>query len=136
MSAGKITFTRAGRPVTLEVDDTNQVSDGYHTFGEVYEHRVALFALVCGLTSRRTWRSRMHEDGSMFDGMFIVGLEADTGTVTYHVEAEHWDLFDHSETLERAPQWDGHTSDDALVRLVEHLGLVFARRDHAEGIDS
>lgn len=29
--------------------DTNQISDGYHTFGELYEHRIALFRALCSM---------------------------------------------------------------------------------------
>lgn len=132
MSTGKISFSRGGRQGVMEVDDTNDVSDGYHRIGELYEHRTALFALVVALSSRKSWRSRVHEDGTMFDGMFIVGWETENGPCTYHVDLEHWDLFDYCTTLDAAPPFDGHTSQDVLERLVMHLGTVFALRDNFE----
>jgi hypothetical protein len=27
--------------------DTNRISDGYHTFGELYDHRIQLFIALC-----------------------------------------------------------------------------------------
>ena len=56
------------------------VSDGYHTFKELYSHRVKLFvALLNTLESlhyrinypSKCWKSKLHADGTMFDGWFI-----------------------------------------------------------------
>lgn len=62
----------------------SKVSDGYHTFRELYEHRMTLFqALVNEMAStnsrsqyeipdyRNVWKSRQHSDGTMFGNMFI-----------------------------------------------------------------
>ena len=144
MSKGKITFRKPPfggmtrndldldtgvSTVTVEVVDTNEVSDGYHSYGELYDHRTVLFALVTAMTSRRTWRSRQHEDGSMFEGMFIVGWEAEDGEVTYHVEDRYWHVFGHCQTLERAPHFDGYTAADILKRLIEHLAWIGQVKD-------
>lgn len=108
--------------------------DGYHTFDELYEHRFALFEALTksflawgnSIGGRRVeperdwsvWRSRLHNDGSMYDGWFIVGVGKEPDEqITYHIPDRLWDSFDHCETLERAPEWDGHTPDDVLKRL-------------------
>ena len=95
-------------------------SDGYHTFNELYEHRMMLFVCFCNLHPM-SWKSKLHHDGTMFEGdWFIAG--ADLGgpgnMITYHLNGKYWDLMK-VRHLVRAPEWDGHTSNDVLVRL-EH----------------
>lgn len=91
-------------------------SDGYHTFDELYRHRAVLFAALCAAHPDKAWKSRLHNSGDMYDGMFIAGIETPKGQATYHIEEEHWKLFKCRE-LERAPEWDGHTPEQALERL-------------------
>lgn len=58
-----------------------------------------------------------HHDGTMYDGMFIVGIDTPAGPATYHYDVEpYWDMFP-CEVLDRAPEWDGHTPDDAIERI-------------------
>jgi len=90
--------------------------DGYHTFTELYEHRIALFAAVCNRARSLSWKSRFHEDETMFLGMFIAGTETPEGPVTYHMEDKWWDQFKCLE-VDVAPKWDGHTADDVVERL-------------------
>lgn len=107
--------------------DTNLISDGYHTFGELYEHRIQLWILVCKLidadasfncTAPPTWRSQKHSDGSELAGWFILGLNHSAGKqITYHIPMYKWDECDFADTLDRAPEFDGHTSADVLERL-------------------
>ena len=92
-------------------------SDGYHTFNELYHHRAVLFSVVVAANSGRAWKSKLHHDGTMYEGMFIVGVDTLQGQATYHYDVEpYWDMFWCKE-LERAPEWDGHTSDDAIERI-------------------
>ena len=91
-------------------------SDGYHTFDELYEHRTVLFSVICNSHTDLAWKSRHHHDGTMFDDMFIVGIQTPAGPCTYHCENRYWDLF-HVKELNNAPEWDGHTPEDVLVRI-------------------
>lgn len=100
-----------------------QVSDGYHTFDELYDHRCLLFiALGGGFASFESWKSRKHDDGSSFDGWFVAGIDLSLepmpheSMITYHIPDKYWDLCGFRE-LEKAPKWDGHTSQDVLDRL-------------------
>lgn len=93
-----------------------QVSDGYHTFDELYYHRMILFSIILHANKDRAWKSWLHDDGTMFDDMFIVGIQTDEGQYTYHYNAEHWDVFD-VEIRERAPKYDGHKPVD-ITRLL------------------
>lgn len=92
------------------------VSDGYHTFDELYYHRGLLFSLVCNQNNEISWKSRKHSDGTMYNGMFIAGINTPEGQYTYHCENDLWDLFNVKE-LEHAPEWDGHKPKD-IVRLL------------------
>jgi hypothetical protein len=104
--------------VVLKIPDGVEVSDGYHTFGELYEHRIALWMAICKLLAIDAWRSRKHSDGSCIDGWFVLGLFDDAGKqMTYHLPNSRWDECDFAETLDRAPKFDGHTSADVLKRL-------------------
>lgn len=47
-------------------------SDGYHTFNELYHHRAVLFSVIVGNFATRAWKSKLHADGTMYEGMFIV----------------------------------------------------------------
>lgn len=102
----------------IEIGD---VSDGYHTFNELYHHRAVLFSIICNQNARYAWKSKLHSDGTMYDNMFIVGMNLPIKgalyPVTYHYDIEpYWDMFNVKE-LERAPNWDGHTPWDAVDRL-------------------
>lgn len=112
----------------------NCTCDGYHTFDELYEHRITLFIAFCKeLAANRireaiqggmvryakVWRSKLHSDGTMFDGgWFILGIGKDKGDqITYHLPIAKWDETHFAETLIKAPEFDGHTSEDVLERL-------------------
>lgn len=110
--------------VTMDgTDAVGRISDGYHTFDELYDHRITLFIALCRLADLHegafpVWRSKMHSDGSFMDGWFILGLEKAKGNqITYHLPIERWDETNFAETLEKAPDFDGHTSQDVLARL-------------------
>lgn len=94
----------------------NNVSDGYHTFDELYYHRGLLFSLVCNQNNEISWKSRKHSDGTMYNGMFIAGINTPEGQYTYHCEDDLWDLF-HVKEISNASEWDGHKPKD-IVRLL------------------
>ncbi len=120
-------------PYTLDADtgviecDAGKVSDGYHTFEELYEHRCLLFLAFQSLWRRdalardQAWKSRRHHDGTSYDGWFIAGMALPQGQISYHIPEKYWDLCDAPER-ETAPEWDGHTSQDVIERLRDWLG--------------
>lgn len=95
----------------------NTVSDGYHSFDELYDHRHALFIALMRSHQSMSWRSRRHDDGSGFDGWFIAGMHLPTGDITYHLPERLWGALDGVKELDLAPKWDGHTSADVVKRL-------------------
>jgi hypothetical protein len=134
MDALKEAIREANEPETIMIPagGIGEVSDGYHTFNELYLHRYTLFAVLCNTYRSDAWKSKRHADGSMYDYYFIAGIQTPAGMVTYHIELLHWDMFDVPE-LERAPEYDGHTSADVLERLPSLLQpKVRARTETAE----
>ena len=100
-----------------------EVSDGYHTFNELYDHRAKLFAVICNTNKNIAWKSKLHDTGDMYDGMFIVGVNTPKGQATYHYDIDpYWDLFNVKE-LDKAPKWDGHTPTQAIDRILSLGGI-------------
>lgn len=94
-------------------------SDGYHTFDELYNHRAVLSAIAFNAHKDIAWKSKKHHDPSdtMYDGMFVVGMDTPFGQVTYHYDIEpYWDMFNIKE-LDYAQEWDGHTPSESADRL-------------------
>ena len=98
--------------------------DGYHTFEELYDHRITLFVALCRTLKNDAnhngiWASVQHADCSTFGDWFVMGIGKEKGKqITYHLPARYWhEVCEFAEILEKAPEWDGHTSDDVLKRL-------------------
>jgi hypothetical protein len=102
--------------------DIGETSDGYHTFNELYEHRTALFATLCNMRSDISWKSMKHADGTMYEGMFIAGIETPEGQYTYHCETKYWYMFAMTKEIDKAPAYDGHQPSDypRLLALSEN----------------
>lgn len=95
------------------------ISDGYHTFRELYKQRMILFSVICNLCPELAWKSKKHfdeENDPMFNGCFIVGVNTPLGVATYHFKMEHYDMFDVLE-LEHAPKYDDYSPDVVMERL-------------------
>lgn len=107
----------------LPSSEKKQISDGYHTFAELYEFRkvynAALFnewAKQGKFDIHKSWR---HHDGELCFGgnYFIVVAILPTGQISNHYEAKDWDLFKIPEVKKAKYKFDGHTSNDVLKRL-------------------
>lgn len=95
----------------LGVRDTSEISDGSHTFGELYHHRAVLFATICNMNKDISWKSYYHSNGDMMSNFFIVGINTPEGQFSYHYPLSYWKMFK-VEIKDLAPEWDGHRSDD------------------------
>lgn len=96
---------------------SKDISDKWHTFDELYYHRMMLFLSIQLAHKDKAWRSKLHDDGTMFDDSFIVGIETPEGQYSYHYDLEFWDLFKDIKELEKAPKYDGHMPKD-ITRLL------------------
>lgn len=132
-----MTETEINEVIKSHAIDTNLISDGYHTFGELYEHRIVLWITLCKVFKykangngihRPTWRTRFHSDGSYIEGWFLLGL-GENGyygpQMTYHLPMKYWEKCHFATTLDKAIEFDGHTSVDVLERLLS-LPLTIA----------
>jgi hypothetical protein len=97
-----------------------ETSDGYHTFDELYYHRMILFSVICNTHKSTSWKSWKHADGTMYDDYFIVGIQTPKGPYTYHYHKDYWDIFKLG-ILPYAPPWDGHKPED-ITRLLSLCG--------------
>ena len=97
-----------------------EISDSYHTFTELYNFRHQLFiALSNSNPCLNPWKSEYHSDGNpAYEDYFIAGLTLNGKDITFHLPMELWDLLT-CEALDKAPEWDGHTSEMCLERLKE-----------------
>lgn len=109
-------------------------SDGFHTFDELYRHRMLLTAALFNAWHKldgegigpeanvhKSWR---HSDGQTCSeafhaepgSWFIVVAQLPDGQISYHYQGEHWDLFNIPER-DLPAEFDGHTADDVADRL-------------------
>ena len=118
--------------LTITAEHDIEIRDEYHSMHELYQHRmalnIALFNFMyrldkqmngdyeAGMEDHHVMKSKLHNDGTMFEGYFIVMAVTTVGQISYHYKLKHWDKFQIPE-VERTPAWDGHTSLDVLERL-------------------
>lgn len=136
-----------GMTVTM-FDDIGSVSDGHHTFHELYQHRDLLFCLLLR-HDPQAWKSRLHDDGTGLGGWFLAGTTLHCAyednapgaprhrysvqkPISYHLPEALWDLCQVHE-LPRARPYDGHTSLEVLERLRRDLEGTITRKHEAHG---
>ena len=103
--------------------DMGEVSDGYHTFNELYEYRMLYNAALFNEFAKQglydVHKSRKHSDGECPFGdsnWFIVMAELPTGQISNHYEMKDWDKFQIPEKP-LANKWDEHSPRDVAERL-------------------
>ena len=100
------------------------LSDGYHTFNELYLHRNRLFIALLHIFKeaqfREAWKTKLSADGFEQGDWFIAGLGP--GYISYHLPMELWDDLDVKEIPRSL--WDGHNHYDVAKRLkgIEQIG--------------
>ena len=109
------------------VDSFENVSDGYHTFKELYDYRMIYNALWLNELSKThpeydIHKSLSHSDGEKCfgGGWFIVMAELPTGQISNHYEDIYWDMFNIPEK-EKSNIWDGHTPQQAYERMLKYI---------------
>lgn len=115
--------------------DVGETSDGYHTFNELYEHRFVLWLALCRAVGG-SWRTRLHSDGTFYEGWFVLGLGVAQGEqITYHLPLRLWDEAGFAETIERVRNFDGHTSTQVVERIRQRfvVGPPATPREHGDG---
>lgn len=132
---------RNGQPRVVEEvsKDVSQVSDGYHTFSELYEHRHSLCLAMMRAMPQFWWFSRRNFDGELCPkggDWFIVGAElpgtAPYNSITYYLPMRLWDVAQCTGAAElpKGKPWDGHTPDKVVSRL-----MVWAVHPKSTGVN-
>jgi len=97
-------------------ENKGKISDGYHTFDELYEHRHILFINVLKAHQHAAFKTWLNDKKEAWEGWFICGMNTTYGQITYHLPEKYWSMLDVRE-VEYNHDYDGHTSSDALCRL-------------------
>lgn len=96
----------------------DDISDGYHTFDELYEHRVALYLRLC---KEAGYRVSFKLD---YEQWFCVYLSLPEGQISYHVPNKLLPMvkaMGANEIPKNFEYWDGHKSEDVIKRLLGDL---------------
>ena len=102
-----------------------ELHDGYHTFNELYEHRIILYISLCKQIVASRYKqvraSKKHFDWTSRDWRFIMWIGTIPWTIiTYHLPDKYWnDISKFAMILENWLERDWHTSNDVLDRLLE-----------------
>ena len=128
----------AGLHPDTKLERINELSDGYHTYDELYEFRKMYNAVLfnewakplmeqlqyeglpeCYQSKYSVHKSWKHHDNELCfgGGWFIVSAMLPTGLISNHYKAEDWYLFQVPEVEKALYEFDGHTPQDVLVRL-------------------
>ena len=108
---------------SLKPEEIENISDGYHSFKELYEFRkvynAALFNEWAKNNKYNVHKSLKHNDGELCfgGGWFIVVAVLPTGQISNHYKMEDWDMFDIKQFDKALYPFDGHTSKDVINRL-------------------
>lgn len=93
----------------------NDISDGYHTFTELYEHRCLLFLNLCMKNKERCFFKKDYEE------WFCLYYEGDAGQISYHLPNEFLPIAEKNFTHDPDHKWDGHTSSQVVERLLAEV---------------
>ena len=121
-------------------DDVQDISDGYHSFHELYEFRKVYNALLFNAWAKNykneppgdinrphynVHKSRRHHNGEecFGGGWFVVVAMLPHGQITNHYRMEDWDLFKIPEYEKALFPYDGHSSKDVLMRMTDLIRL-------------
>jgi len=104
--------------------DDGTLSDGNHSFNELYDYRKAYNAAFFNELHGQynVHKSKLHHDGEepFGGGWFVVMADLPTGQISNHYELKDWNLFK-VPVRERAEEWDGHTPKQAYERLIKFI---------------
>lgn len=93
-------------------------SDGYHTFRELYDHRVALFVALMKSHPDISWVTP-----SRAEGWLLAGMNLPTGDITYHLPISVTQSLAGVPVYDHPVPFDGHTSADVVDRLTRWCPL-------------
>lgn len=103
-------------------EDMGDVSDGYHTFNELYHHRALLFIawIVSDGCPGNPYLVKEHYPGWDLLGCFIGGRQ-----ISYHMPIKLRYLYEKEveDYTDNPPEFDGHTSKDVIEIITKWIEL-------------
>lgn len=103
------------------------ISDGYHTFNELYDHRCMLAVGLANMATseffvyspfEQVFKARKHHDGTGYDGWFLLCFVTNEGQqISYHLPDKYWGMLWVMSYDVSPVDFDGHTPADVLDRL-------------------
>lgn len=114
----------------IQIFPDGSVSDGWHTFDELYYYRLcynaifinSLVKLINDNPSKfkniKVCKSKKHFGGELCygGGWFIVMISTPWGQISNHYKLEYWDKFN-CPVIKQSWKWDGHGMKEAMERL-------------------
>lgn len=116
--------------------DTDEISDEFHTFGELYDIRMILNALLFNILAQEPKKYRVtdicksyrHNDGNLCfgGGWFIVLAVINGSQISFHYPAIFWEMFSLPIVEKVTVQFDGHQTGDVIKQLALYNFFLFA----------
>ncbi len=113
-------------PKNFTITDDGDISDGYHTFEELYEHRNLLWILFTTQASQARL-GYLIADGKPsifwvrdhYPEWDLILMRTDFGQMSYHVPNRYRPLYGHiiPEVAKDNYEYDGHLSEDVIKRM-------------------
>jgi hypothetical protein len=116
-------FWDSVRSANPGVDKVSDISDGHHTFDELYSFRLAYNAALFNAWHKQglydVHKSFKHHEGDLCfgGGWFIVVAMLPTGQISNHYPEKYWGMFNIPTEPKSIYPFDGHTPSDVLERL-------------------
>ena len=116
-------------------DDWDDVSDGWHTFGGLYNQRLYLWAALVNAYSDKAWKTKRDENGKAWfddsddindpENHFLVTISTPAGDYGYHYHNKDWDMF-HCKEIDKAKPFDGYTDKDVdrILSLETNVNIL------------
>ena len=117
---------------THTVDENT--SDWYHTFKELYEHRISLFISLIKCNPTISWRANNNDDWWHRDWYFVAWMHLPNGDISYHLPEDKWTTLDWLwiATTLNAPKRDWYTASDVVKRLNDRLPAQPTQKETVE----
>ncbi|GHV21870.1 hypothetical protein FACS189428_2990 [Clostridia bacterium] len=109
--------------ILLNGIETGKISDGYHTFDQLYDHRCLNFIAFVKNAGLPVFRTTVNFEGQPQGDWFILYTDATDKMkqISYHLPMKYWVLCEFAETTPKVHVFDKHNGEDVLARIREYL---------------
>lgn len=103
--------------IVLDLPEGTKISDGYHTFDELYDHRCLLFLNLCLMNKEQCFFKIDYAE------WFCLYWESPVGQISYHLPNKWLAIAEKNFTHSPGHTFDGHTSSDVIERLITNARI-------------